>query len=229
MSNFTFEFYNFKTDLEKFKFKFDGYEKLSSCYGESAQDLFVITVLKGKTDGNYLELGSREPIQQSNTYMLERDFDWKGISFDIDETYFKKFNKVRKNITYLQDATTIKFDKFNITHFDYISLDIDCPDNAFLALTNILKQNITFSVLTFEHDAHKGQTGIKVREKVKELLSKINCKRIVKGGLTTKVDHEDWFVNSKYVDINWAYKLEYDLNWLVDIRRSSGVKHFFYY
>jgi FkbM family methyltransferase len=43
------------------------------------QDLFVIFLLKGKRNGFFVEFGATNGLNASNTVVLERDFQWKGI------------------------------------------------------------------------------------------------------------------------------------------------------
>jgi len=43
------------------------------------QDIFVISVLKGKRRGFFVEFGATDGVSLSNTYMLEKSFGWDGI------------------------------------------------------------------------------------------------------------------------------------------------------
>lgn len=43
------------------------------------QDLFVVFLLKGKRNGFFVEFGATNGRDLSNTAVLERDFQWKGI------------------------------------------------------------------------------------------------------------------------------------------------------
>lgn len=43
------------------------------------QDLFVVFVLKGKRDGFFVEFGATNGLDLSNTAILEKDFQWKGL------------------------------------------------------------------------------------------------------------------------------------------------------
>ena len=72
------------------KHKFTGSEQIHKNYSQANQDMFVLMMLDGKRNGTFLEIGAHEPINISNTYLLEKDFDWNGISIDIveDELWF---------------------------------------------------------------------------------------------------------------------------------------------
>ena len=55
-----------------------GREMNLTSYSQSAQDLFVLTVLDRKEKGKYWEIGSSVPTDNNNTYLLESKFGWKG-------------------------------------------------------------------------------------------------------------------------------------------------------
>lgn len=43
------------------------------------QDLFVLSELGFKTDGFFVEFGATDGVSMSNSYLLEKEFNWKGI------------------------------------------------------------------------------------------------------------------------------------------------------
>jgi len=43
------------------------------------QDIFVLHELQFKRDGYFVEFGAANGVRSSNTYLLEKQFDWKGI------------------------------------------------------------------------------------------------------------------------------------------------------
>ena len=51
--------------------------------GNSGQEKFVLDLLKNKTNGYYVELGAFHSKDGSNTYYLENDYNWNGVSFEI--------------------------------------------------------------------------------------------------------------------------------------------------
>jgi len=44
--------------------------------GDAKQDVFVVNVLNKKKNGFFLEIGSAQPKDNNNTYVLEKDFDF---------------------------------------------------------------------------------------------------------------------------------------------------------
>ena len=59
--------------------------------GQSHQDKFVLNVLKEKKNGFFVELGSNHPINVNNTYLLEKNYDWKGIMIEYEASHFPGF------------------------------------------------------------------------------------------------------------------------------------------
>ena len=57
-------------------------------HSQARQDEFVYTILYnllGKQDaGYYLEIGAGEPIHINNTYVLEKNCGWQGLSGNPD-------------------------------------------------------------------------------------------------------------------------------------------------
>ena len=49
------------------------------------QDMFVLSMLDGKRNGVYVEIGADKPKIINNSYLLERKFGWRGVSFELDE------------------------------------------------------------------------------------------------------------------------------------------------
>ena len=81
-------------------------------YSQIAQDKFVINILKQKRDGFFLEIGSNDPIIINNTYILEKDYNWKGIMIERTNTWINDYNEHRPNSTVvINDATEIDYKK----------------------------------------------------------------------------------------------------------------------
>lgn len=57
--------------------RFTKYGKLSKA--QLLQDIFVLENLNFRQEGFFVEFGAADGIKHSNTYMLEKEFNWKGI------------------------------------------------------------------------------------------------------------------------------------------------------
>lgn len=48
-------------------------------FSQLGQDIAVLKYYNNKTDGFFIEIGASDGIEISNTYLLEKDYNWKGI------------------------------------------------------------------------------------------------------------------------------------------------------
>jgi FkbM family methyltransferase len=60
------------------------------------QDLWVLQRSKYKKDGFFVEFGATDGVLLSNTYLLEKEFGWKGICADPNPKFFEQL-KVNRN------------------------------------------------------------------------------------------------------------------------------------
>ena len=171
------------------------------------QDLFVLSVLDKKIEGTYVEIGSAWPIKSNNTYLLESEFYWQGISFDNDSSFVNEFNYIRKNQCVLADATELDysaiFEECGLnTHIDYLQLDIDPPDNTFKVLNLIDFNKYSFSVITYEHDLSAG--GKSECLESRKILESYGYTRVISDVMHGDTIFEDWYINEKYMpNNNW--------------------------
>ena len=59
-----------KDKHSKLRYKFKGSENIDKNYSQTYQDMFVLTMLNGKTNGKYLEIGAADPFYGSNSALL---------------------------------------------------------------------------------------------------------------------------------------------------------------
>lgn len=60
------------------------------------QDLFVLQQLKNKKYGFFIEVGAGDGKTFSNTFLLEKKFNWDGILVEPNKTLYKKCVKTRE-------------------------------------------------------------------------------------------------------------------------------------
>jgi FkbM family methyltransferase len=65
-------------------------------YSQVNQDLWVLEILKNKTKGYFLDIGAFDGINLSNSYLLETEFDWKGICVEALPSNFNSLLNSRK-------------------------------------------------------------------------------------------------------------------------------------
>lgn len=172
------------------------------------QEAFLIDVLKKKTDGYYVELGAAHYSNGNNTYLLEQDYDWKGVSFEIVDSMRDEFNKNRKNPC-MGDALSFNYVKyFEENEFpkqiDFLQLDIDAGydfagrpvGNSHWTLQGLVAiplNTYRFSVITFEHDANMYWRNASIRDAQREILDSFGY------SLVHRSFHEDWWVDPNVI------------------------------
>jgi len=106
-------------------------------YSQIGQDLKVIEFYKQKKNGFFVEIGASDGLNISNTYLLEKSFDWKGICVEpIPKNYNNLINNRKNSIccdkaVYNESNLIVEFDIAN--NFDLlsgISSNIDCHTKA---------------------------------------------------------------------------------------------------
>jgi hypothetical protein len=195
-----------------FKFKFNDLDLITNNYAHLNQDMFVLSILNGKHNGTYLEIGGNYPINFNNTYLLETVFNWTGASIEILNICVNEYNRVRKNKAYCVDALKVDYKKFlkeihlpNI--IDYLSMDIDPPRHTFKAFKKLSNEDTRFRVITFEHDSYTGKEGLRVRLESRNLFKKLGYDLIINDVCYDQSSVEDWYIDPKLVDMNNVEKI----------------------
>ena len=81
-----------------------------STYSQSAQDLFVSSVTNKKQNGYFLEIGSNHPIIHNNSYLLEKEYQWKGLMVEYDGSFEELYKIHRPNSIYtINDARKVNY------------------------------------------------------------------------------------------------------------------------
>ena len=171
-------------------------------YSQAGQDKFVLESLDYKRNGFYVEIGAYHSTEISNTYLLEKDYGWSGISFEIAQDRVEEFNLNRKNKCYLTDATTFDyeslFDELNVPkQIDYLQIDIEPASNSLLALLALPLEKYRFSVITFEHDLYYDPKNLEIKNKQKEILLNLGYTLKKENVVCNHADFpfEDWWLD----------------------------------
>ena len=206
-----------------FRFEFDGLEKIERNYSQAFQDMFILSLLNGKKNGLYLEIGAQEPFFQNNTALLETEYDWKGISIEIREDLCNMFRQQRKNSIVCQDATTIDYtyllDEFGQGNvFDYLQIDCEPSKTTFEILLMIPFEKYQFGIITYEHDHYVDMTN-SYRNKSREYLESKGYKLIVTNISANEFcPFEDWWYHPDLIDQEMVNKMK-NISDVTDVRK----------
>ena len=173
--------------------------------GQLEQDKFVLKILNNKKNGYFLEIGSNHPVTINNSYILEKNYNWKGIMVEYDKSWLNSYKEHRPNsIHIINDATQINYknlfetNKFPI-NLDYLQIDIEANNGSTLKtlikLNNEILNDYKFATVTFEHDIYH-TNYLNTREESRKIFDNQGYLRIfddVCCRLTGR-PFEDWYV-----------------------------------
>jgi FkbM family methyltransferase len=121
-------------------------------YSQIGQDIEVLKVYNNKHNGFFVEIGASNGVAYSNTFLLETNYNWKGICVEPLPYLFEELCKNRPNSICLEKAVYKESDKdimFDIVDkYDLLSGISECiSDHSYLVSSN--KTQITVKTITF--------------------------------------------------------------------------------
>jgi hypothetical protein len=184
-------------------------------YSQASQDRFAYLILYellGKQDvGYYLEIGAGHPYNGNNTYLFEKNQNWKGVSIDISDEFKHVWTATRQNPLLIEDATQSNYRSILAPFprvIDYLSLDIDSSYD--IVLQNLLSNDYIFKVITIEHDFYR--YGDKFRKGEREILSSLGyyllCPDVSVFFNGSDCVFEDWWVHPSAFSPEVFFKLQ---------------------
>ena len=133
---------------------------------QTYQDIFALKISNEKKNGYFLEIGSSHPIICNNSYILEKDYNWRGLMVEYDKSFELLYNTHRPNSIYeINDARVVDYKKImdenNFpSNMDYLQIDLDVNNKStldtLLLLNNTIFDKYKFASITFEHDIYTG-------------------------------------------------------------------------
>jgi len=143
-------------------------------YSQIGQDQIVFSLFKGKRNGTFLDIGCGSPKHINNTYFLEKNLNWRGLSLDLNYKISEDWKQYRPDSKLiLEDATNIDYLKILkennfTTRIDFLSLDLEPWDVTFKALKKIPLEKIQFNCIAYEHDGYR--SGDEFKQKTRTYL-----------------------------------------------------------
>lgn len=212
-----------RSKFDNLLFRFNNSESIEVNYSQAYQDMFVLSMLDGKKNGTYLEIGAYEGKFISNTYLLEKQFGWTGISIDIESSASVSFtSSERNNKILIQNALDIDYYDLLIkegfpNQIDYLQLDIEPQQNTLDCLKKIPFDKFRFSVITYETDYYdpsvSREESHQVREESRKILESHGYELLVGNicNISNNDPFEDWYIDPSVIDPK-----------ILEIFRSSG-------
>ena len=70
---------------------------IASSESQLHQDIFVLSILDFKKDGYFVEFGAASGRELSNSYLLEKEFNWRGILAEPGKIWHQQLKANREN------------------------------------------------------------------------------------------------------------------------------------
>lgn len=101
-----------------------------SSYSQVGQDLEIVKYYNGLRDGYFVDIGATNGIALSNTYLLETQYDWKGICVEPIPSAYEELVKNRKAhcLNRAVYNTTDQEVNFTVAHNHDLSGIYECLD-----------------------------------------------------------------------------------------------------
>lgn len=190
-----------KSDFNLCKVQVDGMKDLETNYSQVWQDIFVLTCTIAKKKGTFLEIGGAVPCIGNNTWLLEKEYDWRGFSIELEKEFTDQWEGVRKTKIYQDDALTFDYVKALKKHkmpkqIDYLSLDLEPPEITWECLKKLPLDEYRFTVITYEHDAYRGWAD---RYSHREYLESYGYELVAQDVSNGSLPQEEWYVDPTVV------------------------------
>ena len=191
--------------------------------GQAYQDLFAYQLTK-KRDGTFLEIGSNEPIYCNNTFLLENEFNWRGVMVEYKSMFYDSYKSLRPNsIHMISDARSVNYreildnNEFPV-NMDYLQVDLDVNNKSTLDVLLLLDKTVfdkyKFATITFEHDIYTGDY-FNTREISRKLFADRGYVLLFPDVSVffegRYCEFEDWYVHPDLVDAKLIEKLKSDV------------------
>lgn len=117
------------------------------------QDVIVLLATKFKKNGYFVEFGATNGIDLSNTYLMEKEYDWKGILAEPNKTWHKDLLKNRNvnidfSCVWKKSNNVVEFNMVDDAEFSTISKFNNCDHHS-----ELRKEGVTCCVKTISlHD-----------------------------------------------------------------------------
>jgi hypothetical protein len=170
-------------------------------FSQNKQDIFVLEQTNFLKNGLFVDIAAGHPQYINNTFLLESEYQWDGISIEIDSKFATEW-KSRNSLFLNEDAFKIDYTQIfnnllkkhnkNNFCFNYLSLDLEPPDLTNKLLHILPLKTYKFDVITYEHDFYR--VGNKYKIDAKDYLYSMGYK-IIKENLEHDGHiYEDWYV-----------------------------------
>lgn len=203
--------------------------------GQAGQDSFVQWVLQKKRNGTFLEIGSNDPIEINNSYVLESEYGWRGIMVEYDSRYLKNYLQHRPTaIHIMEDATQVDYLEYleqlapPEKCVDYLQIDLEVSNDSTMGALNQVEKTMQagykYAVVTFETDVYQDVSN-NTRERSRQVFEQHGYCRVFADVKNDGLPYEDWYVHPDLVDMERIDRVrtEESMEWRDILKRLEGA------
>jgi FkbM family methyltransferase len=150
------------------------------------QDFFALMINEFKNSGNFIEIGATNGITLSNTYLLEKEFNWTGLLVEPAKIWHKdlfknRTSKISKKCVFNSSGKLVDFNETkyrSLSTIDQFSFNDQWRDLRTEGKKYVV-ETITLNDLIFEHDLPDfiDYLSIDTEGSEFEILSKVDFQR----------------------------------------------------
>lgn len=192
---------------------------------QASQDIFVREITRHKKNGTFIEIGSNNPVICNNTYILENEYNYRGIMVEYDSSFETSYKIYRPNsIHIIGDAQIVDYKSILDTNsfptnIDYLQIDLDVDNKSTLNVLELFNQTVLpyykFATITFEHDIYRGDY-FNTREISRQIFSD-NGYVLLFPDVSLHWEgrdcqFEDWYVHPDLVSTDIINKIKSDIS-----------------
>jgi FkbM family methyltransferase len=194
-------------------------------YSQAGQDLWVLKMLNNKAGGFFLDIGAFDGIKYSNSYILEKKFNWNGL---LVEPHPGNFESLKKNRTstiapyaisdiegvilfennYGTGSKITDENGFEVQCLTFQKLfekyevpkiidymSLDIEGHEYKSLTKFPFHEYKCRTITVEHNLYMGDSSNK--ENINQILINNGYTLAVENVSHDNLIFEDWYINTK--------------------------------
>jgi len=196
-------------------------------HSQAFQDIFALTLTNFKKNGTFVEIGSNDPININNTYLMSKDYGWKGIMVEYEKKYEPLYKQHRpESIHIIEDARSIDYRKvLDENQFpeniEYLQIDLEVENRSTLLVLEKFDKDVfdkyKFATVTFEHDMYAifynfytTQNYIDTIEESRKIFQKRGYIRLFENVILNDEynrQFEDWYIHPDLVDMKFVEKI----------------------
>ena len=193
-------------------------------YSQIGQDKYFIEYINGRKSGYFVDVGAHNGKTYSNTYTLEKYFEWKGLCIEVDDTLFETLQRNRKSIC----VNACVYSESGIDREIEVPLANPIPEGNDLLIRIKTDNNASFASQFSANRTYK-----RITKTLTQIFQEHNVPQVIDymsidiGGFELHailgLDFAQYTI--KFLTIEWGGSNIGRLHAITDFLKSKGYKH----